>query len=93
MQKPIVSLYIAIEKEELLGNGIFVEYDEITDVEKISILMKIPYACGNFHEKKKFTVYSAIGFQYIVDASDTGDDGHFVEVDDFQKYIFIGRVF
>lgn len=93
MQKPVVSFYITIEKEKFLGDSIFVEYDEIADIEEISILMKIPYASRYFHEKQKFTVYSAIGFQYIVDASDIGNNGHFMEVDDFEKYIFIDRMF
>lgn len=93
MQKPIVSFYIAVEKEKFLGDGIFVKDNEIAYIEKIPIFMEILYVCRNFHEKKKFPMYATVILQYIINTSNIGDDSYFMEMDNFQEYIFIGSVF
>lgn len=82
MQKPIVSFYIAVEKEKLLGDGIFVKDNEIAYIEKIPIFMEIWYVCRNFHEKKKFPMYATVILQYIINTSNIGDDSYFMEMDD-----------
>lgn len=70
MEEAVVSLYVVIEKEELFGDSVLIEDDEIADVEKIPIPMKISNAGGDFHEKEKFPVHTAVVLQHIVDTSD-----------------------
>lgn len=92
LQKLVVLLYVAVEKEYFFGDGILVKDDEITDIQKIPVLMEVADTCGNLHEKKEFAVDTTIVLQYIVDASDVRDDGYLMKMDELQEYVPVGGV-
>lgn len=55
--------------------------------------MEITYTCRNFHEKEELAVDTTIGLKYVIDTPNTRDDSYFMEVNEFEKYIFIGGMF
>lgn len=63
LQQAVVFFYVAIQKTELARNSILVEDNKVTDIEKIPVPMQTCYARRDFHEKKEFAVYAAVGFQ------------------------------
>ena len=60
LEETVVSLYVVVEKEELFCNGVLVEDNEIADIEKIPIPVKITDAGGDFHKEEKFSVHTAV---------------------------------
>lgn len=60
LEEAVVPLYVVVEKEELFGDGVLVEDDEIADIEKIPIPVKIADAGGDFHKEEKFSVHTAV---------------------------------
>lgn len=93
MQELVVALYIAIEEEEFLGDGVLIKYDEIPDVEKITVLMESVHTSRNLHEEEELPVYSTVILEEIVDAAYMRDDSYLMELGDLEKYVLVGGIF
>jgi len=72
-------MYFAIVFKNQLVDIDLVECHVVSNVEKISISVKIFDLCAYFHEKAKFSLNSLVKLEDIIDAFHSSDDSRAME--------------
>ena len=70
----IVAFYLSVILQDESIDTELIEGHEVTDIEKISVLVEIFYLSAHFHEESEFSLDTVIELEDVIDALLTGDD-------------------